>query len=255
MSQKIYYVVYKTTNKTNKRIYIGIHKQIGNEFDGYLGSGKALLQSVKKTGKDNFIRETLYSYVNKYSALNKERELVNEEFIKKRSNYNLCVGGLGYNISPEIRARQEATKIAKYGNKMGQCHTKESLEKGWKTKEEKFGNKCGMLHTPEAFHKSRETFKNRYGSFISVMKSDESLKKRSEKLRSNYINRKPELLDICIMYNPNGEIILEDTIFNLSKYMTDKSGYIVNPRIILNRYKSGDLVKQGPWKGYKFIAK
>jgi hypothetical protein len=33
------YIVYKTINLINNKIYIGVHKQSGLDFDGYLGSG------------------------------------------------------------------------------------------------------------------------------------------------------------------------------------------------------------------------
>lgn len=31
------HIVYKTVNKLNNKIYIGVHKQLGLEFDEYLG--------------------------------------------------------------------------------------------------------------------------------------------------------------------------------------------------------------------------
>lgn len=48
--------IYKTTNLITKKIYIGKSTQM---FGKYLGSGKILLQSIKKYGKENFIVEKL----------------------------------------------------------------------------------------------------------------------------------------------------------------------------------------------------
>lgn len=42
--------IYKTTNKTNNKIYIGVHST--NDIDdGYLGSGIALKYAIKNTEK------------------------------------------------------------------------------------------------------------------------------------------------------------------------------------------------------------
>lgn len=43
------YIIYKTTNLINDKIYVGKHNTSVN--DGYLGSGKILKQSIKKYGK------------------------------------------------------------------------------------------------------------------------------------------------------------------------------------------------------------
>jgi hypothetical protein len=91
------YIVYKTTNLTNNKIYIGIHKQEGFEFDGYFGSGILLNTSIKKYGQQNFVRETLFIYDDLILARNKEREIVTEAFCKMNNNYNLSVGGTGGN--------------------------------------------------------------------------------------------------------------------------------------------------------------
>ena len=53
---KIYYTVYKTTNKINNRIYYGVH-QTTNPTDSYLGSGVELQVDIKKYGKINFKKE------------------------------------------------------------------------------------------------------------------------------------------------------------------------------------------------------
>lgn len=89
-----YYILYKTTCLVNNKIYIGIHIT-NNLNDGYLGSGNLLRKAVKKYGKENFKREILYTFDNTKELVEKEAEIVNEEFIKREDTYNIISGGYG----------------------------------------------------------------------------------------------------------------------------------------------------------------
>ena len=90
----MFYIVYKTTNLINGKVYIGKHKT--NDLnDGYLGSGNELRAAIKKYGAENFSREVLHFLSNEDEMDSKEAELVTEEFIKLDSNYNRCPGGKG----------------------------------------------------------------------------------------------------------------------------------------------------------------
>lgn len=88
------YVVYKTTNLLNSKIYIGVHK-LKHDTDPYNGSGKAFIKAKAKYGEENFSREILFEYDNPDDAFEKEAELVTPEFVKLDSNYNLIPGGKG----------------------------------------------------------------------------------------------------------------------------------------------------------------
>ena len=80
--------VYITTNLVNEKQYVGSHN--GEEDDSYLGSGRAILEAVKKYGNNNFKREIL-------EECNPEENLILEEkYIKE---YNTLIPN-GYNISP-----------------------------------------------------------------------------------------------------------------------------------------------------------
>jgi hypothetical protein len=92
-----FFILYKTTNLVNGKNYIGIHKTTNLE-DGYLGSGFAILNAIKKYGKFNFKREIL-EYCESYdSLLELEKKYVDENWVNSESNYNLKTGGQSVGI-------------------------------------------------------------------------------------------------------------------------------------------------------------
>jgi len=86
----LYYTIYKITNKTNGKYYIGKH-QTKDLNDGYMGSGKLLRRAIKEYGIDNFTKEILFIFDNESDMNAKEKELV----VISEESYNLCPGGHG----------------------------------------------------------------------------------------------------------------------------------------------------------------
>jgi hypothetical protein len=86
------YIVYKTTNLISGKIYVGVHC-VKKMNDVYLGSGVHFKKAVKKYGRQNFARETLFEFANEQDAYDKEQEIVNIEFISRSDTYNTCIGG------------------------------------------------------------------------------------------------------------------------------------------------------------------
>lgn len=86
----MYYTVYRITNKVNNRYYIGKH-QTKDINDGYMGSGKLIIQAIKKYGIENFEKEILHVFNTEDEMNDKEAELV----VISEETYNLCEGGKG----------------------------------------------------------------------------------------------------------------------------------------------------------------
>lgn len=112
------YIIYKTTNKINKKEYIGFHTVYdGNYDDGYMGSGKLIKAALQKYGLENFEREILFEYNSRDDAEKKERELVNETYVLRPDTYNISLGG-NVNIM-----------VGKNNPFYGKKHSKESIKK------------------------------------------------------------------------------------------------------------------------------
>lgn len=96
----MYGIIYLTTNKINNHKYIGQHRCDNKDFDGYLGSGIAITNAIKKYGKENFTREIL-ACGNSREELNK----LEEYFIKlykadvDPNFYNIAKGGGGVSLN------------------------------------------------------------------------------------------------------------------------------------------------------------
>ena len=115
----MFFIVYETTNIVNGKKYRGFHKT-QNLNDGYLGSGKAFLNAVKKYGKSNFNRIILEFCETFEELLQKERMYVNKEWVADRNNYNLKEGGLGsYGMIPWNKGIKGVQKAWNKGKKTG----------------------------------------------------------------------------------------------------------------------------------------
>ena len=92
----MFYIIYKTINHINEKIYVGVHFTENLEiFDGYLGSGDLIKLAIKKYGKENFTRKILFVFETSEEAYLKERRIVTPEFVAREDTYNLRVGGIG----------------------------------------------------------------------------------------------------------------------------------------------------------------
>ena len=122
----MYYTIYQITNKINNKIYIGKH-QTKNLDDDYFGSGKILKNAVEKRGIENFEKEILHIFDTEEEMNQKEKEIVNEEFIKQEDTYNLCIGGGGgfsYINKNRIFSKNDIKLRSQNGKYSGNVHAK-----------------------------------------------------------------------------------------------------------------------------------
>ena len=87
-----YYGLYKITNLTNGKMYIGQHVT-ENLDDGYMGSGKLIKLAINKYGVENFRKEWLGFYEDADELDYMERVFVDETWVSRSDTYNLSIGG------------------------------------------------------------------------------------------------------------------------------------------------------------------
>lgn len=89
-----YHFIYKTSCIATDRWYIGMHSTDDLD-DGYLGSGKLILRSIHKYGKENHTREILEMYSDRKTLVAREKELINTILLSEEKCMNLALGGEG----------------------------------------------------------------------------------------------------------------------------------------------------------------
>ncbi len=90
----MFYYMYQIKNKSNGKIYVGVHKT-SDMNDGYMGSGKAIRAAISKHGIENFEKTILETFESSEEMFKREKEIVTEDFLSRRDVYNLRRGGSG----------------------------------------------------------------------------------------------------------------------------------------------------------------
>ena len=88
------FFVYITTNLINGKKYLGKHN---GKNGGYLGSGKALKDAIKKYGQENFKKEIVQEFFSDKEAYEYEKQLSEKFNVVSDANwYNMMIGGEGF---------------------------------------------------------------------------------------------------------------------------------------------------------------
>lgn len=143
------WILYKTTNLLNNKIYIGVHKLANtSKSKNYLGSGKSIKSAIEKYGRKNFTRVTLAEFSCAKDAYKVEAEIVTLAFCNRIDTYNIKTGGEGGKggiLTKETKAKMSNShkgkifsdkhktnlSIALKGNKhnLGKSHSQETKTK------------------------------------------------------------------------------------------------------------------------------
>jgi len=91
----MHYTIYKITNHTNGKYYIGRHatKDVN---DSYMGSGIGIKNAINKYGVENFTKEIIATADSADALWDLEKEIVNEDIVKDPMSYNMAYGGKHY---------------------------------------------------------------------------------------------------------------------------------------------------------------
>jgi len=98
----------------NNKIYIGKH-QTEDPNDRYFGSGRVILEAIKKYGKENFVKTVLHVYDNENEMNLKEVEIITKEFINRPDTYNIGVGGEG---GPHFKGKKHSEETVNHLKKL-----------------------------------------------------------------------------------------------------------------------------------------
>lgn len=192
---KRYGYVYKITNNVNGKIYIG-QKKSEKLIENYWGSGKLIVEAIKKYGKDNFSREVLEWCETKDELNQRERYFI-EKFNARSPDvgYNLALGGtvIGMNHSAETRAKMSASHKGKPKSeaakrKMSEAHKGKHLSEEHRKainetqKISMIGKNVGKKHSEETKRLMSEQRKGH-------LTSDETRKKISDANKGNVMSQ------------------------------------------------------------------
>jgi len=146
MQQSNFGYVYKTTDLTNGKVYLGQHR---GKFDsGYQGSGLLISRAINKRGETNFTTKILIRANSK-----KQLDQMEKEFIKlytvlsgKSKLYNIREGGNTYSLPLSVRRRISNKLKGRYAGELNPFYGKTHSEKTLKKMSEASKAKVGKLN-------------------------------------------------------------------------------------------------------------
>lgn len=182
--------VYKHTNKSNGKVYIGITSDVpenrwanGNKYK----NNEHFTSAINKYGWDGFAHEVLCTGLSKEEAIEEEICLICAYRSADREyGYNISLGGVGAaSISEETREkmRRSATgeKNANYGKSKSE-ETKKLLSESNKRYWAEHPKPTGWKHTSESRAKMSEALKGRVPARLGAKLTEEHKRAISEKV-------------------------------------------------------------------------
>lgn len=195
-----------------------------------MGSGQALRLAFKKYGINNFKKEILEYFNSEEELYAREKEIVNEDFIKRSDTYNVIKGGTGQwsYVNKFINSNEFMTKIGKLGNDAFQRKVQNDLEfrNTWKTKISK-GIKNFYKNNPEA------KYKNKYKHNGYKHSEETKLKMREIKKKNLPVGDKNS--QYGTMWICNLDLRINKKI---SKYEQIPDGWIKGRKVKINKCKN-----------------
>jgi hypothetical protein len=185
-NDRIYHIVYLTTNLVNQKIYVGIHST-NNLNDNYLGSGSTLQFAIRKYGVENFKRDILYYCLTRENIFAIESRIVDLDFVKNKKTYNTKIGGTNTNLHTNETKNILSIKSTFYNKHYNKIRNK--------TYEEIYGEDRSLIIK----QKISEALKDRIVSEETKQKMSQSQKNKivseetKEKLRNSCLNKSDEL--------------------------------------------------------------
>lgn len=233
------YIIYQTINLETGKIYVGVHKTENPDvFDGFIGSGiyinksftymkpKTPLQfAVKKYGVKNFKRITLYVYDSEEEAYDKERCIVDLNFIKSKYTYNIAIGG----VIPKIELYCPINQFNEEGKLLKSWNTLSEVSDFFNISSESFYNAVRCKEKLHGFYWSRNKKVNIHEytnpvNNISVYQYDSEGNCFG---MFNSINEASKVLDISI--EKINEAIKMQSLVNNSFYLSCKLYDVFEP--------------------------
>jgi len=166
-----------------------------NLDDGYIGSGTVLAKSIRKYGKENFVKEILEYFTDRDSLRKREGEIVNEDFVNDKMCMNVRLGGEKGNFGTSMPNRKSSPLSESHkANISKSCEGKAGKYEKTEEHRQKLANaNLGKRQDDETIEKRANSIRNFWkdnpNAEVAKLKKSESLKEawklRKQKLDKN----------------------------------------------------------------------
>ena len=220
-----------------------------NLNDGYLGSGRALSASIKKYGRDCFIRDVLFELPSEESMNLKEKELVTEELVNDPNCYNLAVGGEG---GPMFKGKThtEETRAKLREIRKLQTSPKRTEEQKETERARRYAQNDGKWFNDSTIEKIRAAAYRRHGTTPDNPKTPVPFSSLSEEQKLERISIANEKRSASL----KGHVVTDSTrsklrAANIGKTANNKGRICINNGI-KNKFVTPDLLEYYLANGY-----